>query len=192
MEDYDAVIVGAGIGGLALGYALASNGRKVCVLEARREVTPSKRGLTLQPNGLETLQKLGLLDRVLRIGAKTTHVSWYEIRERPLATFDYSILDHPHNYLLTVVPSELELDLREAFSSKGGIIYDSTFFQETLRAGFGRVIKAEENRSPVEFSAKIIVGADGESCMVRPALQVLARIKDYPEDYPFLLARALD
>jgi len=188
MEDYDAVIVGAGIGGLALGYALASNGRKVCVLEARREVTPSKRGLTLQPNGLETLQQLGLLDRVLRIGAKTTHVSWYEIREGPLATFDYSILDHPHNYLLTVVPSELELDLREAFSSKGGIIYDSTFFQETLRAGFGRVIKAEKNRSPVEFSAKIIVGADGENSRVRQALQILARIKKYPDDFLFMLA----
>src|SRR5437879_11174734 len=136
MEDYDAVILGAGMGGLALAYALASNERKVCVLEARREVTPSKRGLTLQPNGLETLQQLGLLDRVLRIGAKTTHVSWYEIREGPLATFDYSILYHPHNYLLTVVPSELDLDLREAFSSKGGIVDDSTFFQETLRAGF--------------------------------------------------------
>src|SRR2546425_1655028 len=188
MEDYDAVIVGAGIGGLALGYALASNGRKVCVLEARREVTPSKRGLTLQPNGLETLQQLGLLDRVLRIGAKTTHVSWYEIREGPLATFDYSILDHPHNYLLTVVPSELELDLREAFSSKGGIICDSTFFQETLRAGFGRVIKAEKNRSPVEFSAKIIVGADGENSRVRQALQIPARVKEYPDDFLFMLA----
>src|SRR5438128_3518042 len=95
MEDYDAVIVGAGIGGLALGYALASNGRKVCVLEARPQVIPSSRGLTLQPNGLEALQNLGLLDQVVRIGAKTTCVSWYEISEGPLATLDYSILDHP-------------------------------------------------------------------------------------------------
>src|SRR6266704_4312445 len=163
MEDYDAVIVGAGIGGLALGYALASNGRKVCVLEARREVTPSKRGLTLQPNGLETLQQLGLLDRVLRIGAKTTHVSWYEIREGPLATFDYSILDHPHNYLLTVVLSELELVLRDALSDVGGTIYESTFFREIRRTGLGKVeLKAERDGSPVEFSTRILVGADGQ------------------------------
>src|SRR3989442_7461276 len=145
MEDYDAVIVGAGIGGLALGYAVASNGRKVCVLEARPQVIPSSRGLTLQPNGLEALQNLGLLDPVVRIGAKTTRVSWYEISEGPLATLDYSILDHPFNYLLTVVPSELELVLREAFSSKGGVVYYSTFFRETLRTQFGRVIKAERN-----------------------------------------------
>jgi 2-polyprenyl-6-methoxyphenol hydroxylase-like FAD-dependent oxidoreductase len=188
VEDYDVVIVGAGIGGLALGCALASNGRKTCVLEARPRVTPSKRGLTLQPNGLETLQRLGLLDKVVRIGAKTTRVTWHEIRGKPLVTLDYSILDHPHNYLLTIVPSELELVLREAFSRRGGVIYDSTFFRETLLTGFGRVIKAERNGSPVEFSTKIIVGADGENSGVRRALQIPARIKDYPDVFLFMLA----
>jgi len=188
VEDYDVVIVGAGIGGLALGCALASNGRKVCVLEARPQVIPSKRGLTLQPNGLETLQKLGLVDQVVRIGAKTTRLTWYEIGGGPLATFDYSILDHPHNYLLTVVPSELELVLREAFSSRGGMIYDSTFFRETLRTRFGQAIKAERNGSPVEFSAKIIIGADGENSRVRQALGIPAHVRKYPDDFLFMLA----
>jgi len=188
VEDYDVVIVGAGIGGLALGCALASNGRKVCVLEARPRVIPSKRGLTLQPNGLETLQKLGLVDQVVRIGAKTTRLTWYEIGGGPLATFDYSILDHPHNYLLTVVPSELELVLREAFSSRGGMIYDSTFFREALRTRFGQAIKAERNGSPVEFSAKIIIGADGENSRVRQALGIPAHVRKYPDDFLFMLA----
>src|SRR3989449_5133758 len=172
VEECDVLIVGAGIGGLALGCALASNGRKVCVLEARPQVIPSKRGLTLQPNGLETLQKLGLVDQVVRIGAKTTRLTWYEIGGGPLATFDYSILDHPHNYLLTVVPSELELVLREAFSSRGGMIYDSTFFRETSRTRLGRVIKAERSGCLEEFSAKIIVGADGETSRGREALKI--------------------
>jgi len=188
VEDYDVVIVGAGIGGLALGCALASNGRKTCVLEGRPQVTPSKRGLTLQPNGLETLQKLGLLDQVVRLGAKTTRLTWLEIGVGPLVTFDYSILDHPHNYLLTVVPSELELVLREVFSGRGGIIYDSTFFRETLRTRFGRVIKAERNGSLVEFSTKIIVGADGENSMVRQALRIPGHVRKYPDDFLFMLA----
>ncbi len=81
MENYDVGIVGAGIGGLALGCALASNGRSVCLLEAKPGVTQSKRGLTLQPNGLEAFQKLGLLDRVVRIGAKINLVTWYELGE---------------------------------------------------------------------------------------------------------------
>jgi 6-methylpretetramide 4-monooxygenase len=188
VEDYDAVIVGAGIGGLALGCALASNGRKVCILEARPQVTPSKRGVTLQPNGLETLQQLGLLDQAVRIGAKTTRLTWYKIGGGPLVTFDYSILDHPHNYLLTLVPSELELVLREAFSNKGGIIYSSTFFREMLLTRFGRVIKAERNGASVEYSAKIIVGADGENSRVRQALRIPANVKEYPDDFLFTLA----
>ncbi len=189
MEDYDVVTVGAGTGGLALGCALASDGRRVCLLEAKPGVSPSKRGLTLQPNGLEALQKLGLLDRVVRIGAKISRVTWREIGGGPLATFDYSILDHPHNYLLTVVPSELELVLRDAFSNVGGTIYESTFFREIRRTGFGAVeLKAERDGSPVEFSARIIVGADGENSRVRQAMKMPVRRKEYPDHFFFMLA----
>src|SRR2546426_11760344 len=135
MEDYDVVIVGGGIGGLALGCALTYNGRITCVLEAKPGVIRSKRGLTLQPNGLAALKDLGLLDEVVGLGSKTTRVAWYEIGGKSLATLDYSVLDHPHNYLLTVIPSELELVLRDVFSRKGGILYESTFFREILLAG---------------------------------------------------------
>jgi 2-polyprenyl-6-methoxyphenol hydroxylase-like FAD-dependent oxidoreductase len=189
VEDYDVVIVGAGIGGLALGSAIESNGRKVCLLEAKPGVAPSKRGLTLQPNGLEALQQLGLLDRVVRIGAKISRVTWREIGGRPLATFDYSILEHPHNYLLTVVPSELELVLRDAFSDAGGTIYESTFFREIRRTGFEKVeLKAERDGSPVELSARIIVGADGQNSRVRQALKMPVRLKEYPDHFFFMLA----
>jgi 2-polyprenyl-6-methoxyphenol hydroxylase-like FAD-dependent oxidoreductase len=189
IEDYDVLIVGAGIGGLALGCALVSNGRKVCLLEARPGVTRSKRGLTLQPNGLAALRNLGLLDRVARIGSKTTKVAWREIGKKPLATLDYSILDHPHNHLLTVVPSDLELVLREAFSSRGGIICESTSFRDILPNRSEQVlVEAERNGSPVVFSGKIIVGADGEKSRVRQALEILARVKEYPDHFLFLLA----
>ena len=189
MEDYDVVIVGAGIGGLALGYGIASKGRQVCLLEAKPGVNPSKRGLTLQPNGLEALQKLGLLDRVVGIGAKISRVTWREISGGPLATFDYSILDHPHNYLLTVVPSELELVLRDALSDVGGTFYESTFFREIRRTGLGKVeLKAERDGSPVEFSTRIIVGADGQNSRIRQALKIPIRLKEYPDHFFFMLA----
>ena len=192
VEHYDAVIVGAGIGGLALGSALTSNGRNTCVLEAKAGVTSSKRGLTLQPNGLEALQKLGLLDQVTRIGVKTTRLTWHEIGGPQLATLDYSVLDHPHNYLLTVVPSELELVLRDEFYKRGGRIHESTFFQELQLNGSGRVVKAERNGSPVEYSAKIVIGADGENSRVRQALQIPTRVREYPDHFLFMLVQPVD
>src|SRR5436309_1332240 len=99
--SYDIVIVGGGVGGLALGYALA-NKYSVLIIEARPRIVPSKRGLSLQANGLEALQKLELLERVAPIGVKTSHVAWYEIGGNLLADLDYSILDHPYTILLTL------------------------------------------------------------------------------------------
>ena len=189
VEDYDSLIVGAGIGGLASGCAATFKGRKVCVLEAGSGVARSKRGLTLQPNGLAALRNLGLLDRVAKIGSKTASVAWHEIGKKPLATFDYSMLDHPHNHLLTVVASDLELVLREAFSSHGGIICESTSFRDILPNRSERVlVEAERSGSPSVFSGRVIIGADGEKSKVRQALQIPARIKEYPDHFLFLLA----
>ncbi|TMI38805.1 FAD-binding protein [Candidatus Bathyarchaeota archaeon] len=109
VEDYDVVIAGGGIGGLAFACGLAGNGRKTCVLESRPNLVRSKRGLALQPNGLAALDNLGLLTQVLGIGKRTNSVAWWEIGHGKLATFDYSILDHPHNFLLTIIPSDIRL-----------------------------------------------------------------------------------
>ncbi|TMH95867.1 FAD-dependent monooxygenase [Candidatus Bathyarchaeota archaeon] len=190
MEDCDVLIVGAGIGGLATGCALASNGLRACILEARPGGIRSMRGLTLQPNGLTAIGNMGLLDQVVSIGSKTTRVAWHEIGGKPLATFDYSVLDHPHNYLLTVVPDELELVLRDAFSKRNGMIYESTLFREIQPNRSERVlVKAERDGSPIGFSAKIIVGADGWNSKVRQALQIPVRVKEYCENFFFMLAR---
>src|SRR2546426_6532514 len=108
VEDYDVVVAGGGIGGLTLACGLAANGRTTCVLESRPSLLRSKRGLALQPNGLAALDNLGLLAQVLGTGKRINRVAWWEIGHGRLATFDYSILDHPHNFLLTIIPSELE------------------------------------------------------------------------------------
>ena len=171
-----------------MGCALASRGRRTCIMEAKPTVSRSKRGLTLQPNGMAALKEMGLLDQVATIGSKTTRVIWREIGGKPLMTLDYSILNHPHNYLLTLVPSELEAVLRELVSKRNGIILESTFFQQILPSRSERVlVEAEKYGSISRFSARIIVGADGENSKVRQALQIPFRVREYPNHFLFML-----
>src|SRR5213594_1392048 len=193
IEDYDVVIVGGGIGGLTLGCTLAGNGRKTCVLETRTSLARSKRGLALQANGLAALENLGLLNQVLPIGMKTNRVTWREMRHGQLASYDYSILDHPHNFLLTIIPSELEMILREELSRRGGVLHESTSFlgikhepNEQLR------VTALRNGEAIEYSTRILVGADGENSNCRKTLGVRTRIKESANQYLFMLIGPVD
>jgi 2-polyprenyl-6-methoxyphenol hydroxylase-like FAD-dependent oxidoreductase len=59
-----AVIVGAGIGGLAAALALHRTGWQVTVLERASELGPVGAGLTLWPNAMRVLDELGIGDAV--------------------------------------------------------------------------------------------------------------------------------
>lgn len=67
--DYEVIIVGAGIMGCALGYALGTDGRKVLVLE--RDINEPDRivGELLQPGGVQKLRELGMEDCLENIDA---------------------------------------------------------------------------------------------------------------------------
>ena len=192
MQSYDAVIVGGGIGGLALGCRLANDKRTVLILEARPGISPSHRGLTLQPNGLEALQKLALLERTLPTGSKINTVAWYEINGSLLASLDYSLLDHPQNYLLTVVPSELEQLLRHEFSRKNGVIHESASFEGFKLYNDHVQVKSRGDGSTTESSTKILVGADGADSRVRTALHVKTQTRECPDHFLFMLVGPVD
>src|SRR3989449_993319 len=193
VEDYDVVIAGGGIGGLTLACGLAANGRTTCVLESRPSLARSKRGLALQPNGLAALDNLGLLTQVLGIGHRTGRVTWWEVGHGKLATFDYSILDQPHNFLLTIIPSELEVILREELSRRGGVLHESTSFLGVKHEPNGQLrVTALRNGEAIEYSARILVGADGENSNCRKTLGVRTRVKESANQYLFMLIGPVD
>src|SRR5215469_12123093 len=68
-----AVVVGGGIGGMAAAVALSRAGIDVQVYEQARELTEVGAGVSLAPNGLRMLNKLGVGEGIRRLGAR--HVS---------------------------------------------------------------------------------------------------------------------
>ena len=67
-EGTDVIVVGGGVAGCAMAYALANDGRDVTVIE--RDLSEPDRivGELLQPGGLNTLKELGLEGKLSNVG----------------------------------------------------------------------------------------------------------------------------
>ncbi len=65
----NAIVIGAGIGGLASAIALARRGAAVTVLEQAETIREVGAGLQISPNGLAVLRALGVQRRLLERGA---------------------------------------------------------------------------------------------------------------------------
>jgi salicylate hydroxylase len=65
-----AVVVGGGLGGMAAAVALAQAGIDVQVHEQARQLTEVGAGVSLAPNGLRMLERLGVGEGIRRAGAR--------------------------------------------------------------------------------------------------------------------------
>ncbi|XP_010454707.1 PREDICTED: squalene epoxidase 5-like [Camelina sativa] len=84
----DVIIVGAGVGGSALAYALAKDGRRVHVIERDMREPERMMGEFMQPGGRLMLSKLGLQDCLDGIDAqKATGLAVYKDGKEAIASF---------------------------------------------------------------------------------------------------------
>ncbi|MFE1408832.1 FAD-dependent monooxygenase [Streptomyces sp. NPDC058770] len=78
------LIAGAGIGGLTLAAGLAGRGIPAVVLEQAEQLAPVGAGLTVQPNALLALRRLGLAEPFEAAGARLSTAAVYDTRGRVL------------------------------------------------------------------------------------------------------------
>jgi 2-polyprenyl-6-methoxyphenol hydroxylase-like FAD-dependent oxidoreductase len=76
-------IAGGGIGGLTLAAALRRRGAAVTVLERAAALAPVGAGITVQPNAMVALGRLGLAERVADAGRAITAVAILDPAGRP-------------------------------------------------------------------------------------------------------------
>ena len=169
---------------LALAISLQERGVSTLLLESRKSADSFPRGFTLQPNGLEALDKLGLLDKTLQTGSKADVLEVRAWNGDLLLEADYKLLDHPQNYLLTVNASALDLVLRYQAEKSGAQIAWGTSFKYLLRNN-GRLtgLSFETNGDLQETNATVVVGADGANSRVRTLIGSKAEVQKYSDSF---------
>ena len=111
-------IVGGGIGGLASAILLSRKGFKVTLYDKAKKPQPVGAGFLLQPPGQAVLQKLGVLDVVLKQAVPISGLQSKTVSGRPLLDLQYPRLKgSPRNGLGVQRSTIYQALLSEALSS---------------------------------------------------------------------------
>lgn len=160
-DDYDAVIVGASLAGCAAAMLLGRGGARVALVEKRPDPAAFKRvcGHYIQPSGVPTLERLGLMEPILAAGGLRSRVriwtrwGWIEPPDDPLA------------YAVNLRREKLDPLVRDAAAEVRGV--------ELLRGRTAEgLLRDEQNavcgvvcRDPegteTTLRGRVVVGADG-------------------------------
>lgn len=159
-NDADVLIVGGGIGGLALALSQHQAGISCRVFEAAPEVQPLGVGINILPHGMRELCELGLQDALMALAIETRELAFYSrhgqfIYKEPRGRF--AGYDWPQ---LSIHRADLHKVLLEATIERLGA--------DAVRLGY-RCLKAEQDSSGVTLHfdkaepqrGKVAVGCDG-------------------------------
>ena len=165
-HDVEAVIIGGGIGGLAAAVALRRAGRDVVVCERAGVLDPAGAGLSLWPNAIKALDRLGLGETIRALGAPEQGGGIRNSHGDMLAPLSTADLMRRHGAPTVVVHrAGLRQALRDALPD------------EAIRLGASCTALAQD-ASGVDarfadgswLRASLVVGADGLRSTVRAAL----------------------
>ncbi|MFF7649083.1 FAD-dependent oxidoreductase [Streptomyces sp. NPDC007983] len=179
---YDAVVCGAGAGGLASAHALGALGLRVLVVDKQPRMRPVAKGEVLQPGALRVLRRWGT-ERLLeqRAGVRLGRLVVRDPAGAPLMALDYGRLPEGDRWLL----SHDHLAILDALAEGLGPTVEvrrGALVEEALRDGSGRVggVAITEGGRRYEVRAPLTVAADGISSRLRRAAGIDARRVDYP------------
>jgi 2-polyprenyl-6-methoxyphenol hydroxylase-like FAD-dependent oxidoreductase len=162
----DVVIIGGGIGGASLAYALASEGLGVTVLESSLEFPDRVRGESMQAWGVQEARTLGVEQFLLDGGAHFAPV-WKQYLE---GISEPAII--PMSMMVEGIPGTLNMrhpdacqTLIEAAVAAGASVVRGVHDVKVIAGQKASVTYAVDGSS--EINARLIVGADGRSSTVR-------------------------
>ncbi len=164
--SYDIITVGGGLGGSTLAKAMAEHGARVLVLEREPSFKDRVRGEQLHPWGVAELQALGCYERL-----RTTcghDLPWFDfylgseriihrnlVETTPQQAPEFAFY-HPH----------MQEVLLEAAAEAGAEVRRGATARE-VKPGARPTVKVTQNGQTEELHARLVVGADGRTSMLR-------------------------
>ena len=184
-QEYDVIVIGAGVGGAAQALALARGGLRVLLVERRSGPGNINRGDSLLPAVTRHIAAWGALDRVRAAGAAP--VAKMQVRHPVRGVLMEAPLGDPagHPYLVLPHP-EIERALTEEARASGRVEVRYRTKLTKLIEDRGRVVGVElveREGAATRETARLVIGADGSSSQVREALGVELPLAPYPAGY---------
>ncbi|KAI0544354.1 putative salicylate hydroxylase [Xylaria curta] len=198
------IVVGAGIGGLALGYLMQKTGHNVgakVILERRMEIAEVGAGLQLAPNCLRILRRFGLLDETMKHATVLERNSlrrWKDDEELGSVPLVPDVEDHFGAPLAVIHRADLQRILYDAAIRSGcKVLKDHEVIdvdQEFLP--ISRVHVRIHGLRDTWMSADLVLAADGMNSIVRKRLAAAGGYVDqlvpiWESAYRFVLPKEL-
>ncbi|MBD2461540.1 FAD-dependent urate hydroxylase HpxO [Oscillatoria sp. FACHB-1407] len=116
MYHLKVVIIGAGIGGLTTGIALRQAGYDVEIYDRVSQLRPAGAGISLWSNGVKVLNRLGLGDKIAKIGGQMDRMQYIRYTGELLNDIDlYPLIETVGQRPYPVARTDLQQMLLEAF-----------------------------------------------------------------------------
>lgn len=116
MYKLKVVIIGAGIGGLTAAIALRQAGYEVEIYDRARELRPAGAGISLWSNGVKVLNRLGLGEKISRIGGLMDRMEYRSLTGELLNDIDLTpLVEEVGQRPYPVARADLQNMLRESY-----------------------------------------------------------------------------
>ncbi len=163
---YDIITVGGGLGGSALAKAMAEHGARVLVLEREKQFKDRVRGEFMAPWGVAEAHEVGI-DTLLRGScAQDLPYEQTQIGSVPAERRDLRTTTPQGVAVLSVYHPAMQEVLLQAPADAGAEVRRGVIARDIKRDGLPTVLVEQDGHSE-EVQARLVVGADGRTSMVR-------------------------
>ncbi|KAF9434025.1 hypothetical protein BGZ76_008670 [Entomortierella beljakovae] len=163
---FKVVIIGAGIGGLMMGYCLERAGIDYVILERRPKPLIAKATIQLTANTLHVIEQLGLLGDIMRIGKPISHISLRKHNMSVVGKIDGLYVKERYGYYSYIVQRSEFCQLLMSKIPQNRLLW-GRYVLETVNGDLGIQCRCANGHV---VQGDVLVGADGAYSAVRQNL----------------------